>query len=43
MGREGVPVVPPKFISYEMHFTPTNIGFPHNAGIAVQTTSKSFT
>lgn len=33
-------MVPPNFISIEMHFVPTNIGFPHNAGSAVQTTKR---
>lgn len=31
-------MVPPKFISIEMHFVPTNIGFPDNAGSASHTT-----
>ena len=42
MGREEeLPVVPPKLTVLQLrtiHFTPTNIGLPFNAGIAVQTT-----
>jgi len=43
MGREKVPVVPPTLIALNeveglIHFAPTIIGFPYNAGIAVQTT-----
>ncbi len=42
MGREEkLPVVPPKLTVLRLrtiHFVPTNIGLPFNAGIAVQTT-----
>jgi len=43
MGREALtrPVVPPKLTVLRLrtiHFVPTNIGLPYNAGIAVQTT-----
>jgi hypothetical protein len=31
-------VVPPKLTACAIHFAPTDIGLPHNAGIAVQTT-----
>jgi len=43
MGREALthPVVPPKLTVLRLrtiHFVPTNIGLPFNAGIAAQTT-----
>jgi len=31
------PVVPPKLITRVIHFAPTNIGLPCNAGIAART------
>ena len=46
LGREGVPAVPPKLIALSeveglIHFAPTIIGLPCNAGTAVQTTAIS--
>lgn len=38
MGREGVPAVPPKLVTCVTRFVPTNIGFPDNAEMTVQTT-----
>jgi hypothetical protein len=44
MGREedsrGTTQISTRRLRLKAHFAPTNIGFPHNAGIAVQTTKR---
>jgi len=43
MGREEDSRGTTQIAHFVRHLAPTNIGFPDNAGIAVQTTRMSFT
>ena len=39
MGREEIPVVPPKLITHVIHFAPTNISLSYNVETTVRTTN----